>query len=210
MAGGWMLSAMWTPLCGQGWREAAASFAGMWAVMMPAMMLPAVAPALWRSSRRAGHRTAWAAAGYFGAWAAPGLAVFIAGAAFAQAALSVPALSQTVPLLMAAVLVAAGGFQCSAWKLRRLACCRKGFACLQAAGARAAFGEGLRLGWRCMQSCAGLTAMLLAAGMMDTLPAALATVAVAAERLAPAAERVARLTGALAIAAGLFLAARAL
>lgn len=209
MPGGWTLSGMWMPMCGQGWADAAAAFAGMWALMMPAMMLPAVAPSLWRAARRTPPRAAWAATGYFGVWVLPGLAVFAVGAVWAQAALAVRAISEAVPLLTAAVLVAAGCFQRSAWKERRLACCREGFARLQAAAPRQALREGLRLGWHCMQSCAGLTAMLLATGMMDALPAALATAAVAAERLAPAGAHVARGVGTLAIGTGLVLAARA-
>src|SRR5450755_4682512 len=34
MPGGWTLSAAWMPMCGQSWPGAAASFLGMWVVMM--------------------------------------------------------------------------------------------------------------------------------------------------------------------------------
>lgn len=87
MPGGWTMSALWTPLCGHTWFDAAVSFAGMWNAMMVAMMLPAVAPALWRyfgavSEARAAHAggmTAMAGAGYFFVWLVAGVLVFAAG-----------------------------------------------------------------------------------------------------------------------------------
>jgi hypothetical protein len=45
MPGGWMMSMMWRPMCGQTWSVVAASFLGMWSVMMVAMMLPSLVPA---------------------------------------------------------------------------------------------------------------------------------------------------------------------
>jgi len=40
MPGGWTMSAAWMRMPGQTWPGAAASFIGMWVVMMVAMMLP--------------------------------------------------------------------------------------------------------------------------------------------------------------------------
>ncbi len=51
--------------------------------------------------------------------------------------------------------------------------------------------------------------MLLAFGIMDLRAMAVVTAAISAERLAPSGERVARATGALAVAVGLLLIARA-
>jgi predicted metal-binding membrane protein len=51
--------------------------------------------------------------------------------------------------------------------------------------------------------------MLLAFGIMDVRAMAVVTAAITAERLAPSGERVARATGALAVAGGLMLIARA-
>jgi len=42
MPGGWMMSMAWMRLPGQSWPGAAASFLGMWIVMMVAMMLPSL------------------------------------------------------------------------------------------------------------------------------------------------------------------------
>ncbi len=54
MPGGWTMSMVWTPMCGQTWLGAAASFLGMWVVMMVAMMLPSLVPMLWRYRQAVG------------------------------------------------------------------------------------------------------------------------------------------------------------
>ena len=48
MPGGWTMSMTWMRMPGQTWPGAAASFLGMWIVMMVAMMLPALVPMLRR------------------------------------------------------------------------------------------------------------------------------------------------------------------
>src|SRR3954452_21130043 len=48
MPGGWTMSMAWMRMPGQSWPSAAAMFLGMWVVMMVAMMLPSLAPMLWR------------------------------------------------------------------------------------------------------------------------------------------------------------------
>jgi predicted metal-binding membrane protein len=46
MPGGWTMSMAWMRMSGQTWPVAAASFFGMWSVMMVAMMLPSLVPML--------------------------------------------------------------------------------------------------------------------------------------------------------------------
>jgi predicted metal-binding membrane protein len=46
MPGGWTMSMAWMRMPGQTWPGAAASFLGMWVVMMVAMMLPSLVPML--------------------------------------------------------------------------------------------------------------------------------------------------------------------
>jgi predicted metal-binding membrane protein len=46
MRGGWTMSMAWMRMPGQTWPGAAASFMGMWVVMMLPMMLPSLAPML--------------------------------------------------------------------------------------------------------------------------------------------------------------------
>jgi predicted metal-binding membrane protein len=77
------------------------------------------------------------------------------------------------------------------------------------ADAGTAWRHGLRLGLHCSYCCANLTAILLVIGVMDLFAMAVVTAAITVERLAPQGERVARATGAIIVAAGLFLILRA-
>ena len=219
MPGGWTMSMAWMRMPGETWPGAAASFAGMWSVMMAAMMLPSLAPTLQRyheamcaaGEARPGRLTAVAGAGYFFVWSAPGIAVFPPGAALAAFEMHEPALARAVPLAMGAVILMAGALQFTRWKAHHLACCREAPECGRTLprGAAAAWRDGIRLGLHCSCACAGLTAILLAGGVMDLRTMAVVTAAITAERLAPAGERVARTIGAAGIGAGLFLIARA-
>ena len=91
MPGGWSMSMMWMRMPGQSWPGAAASFLGMWLVMMAGMMLPSLTPVLWRYTRSVAPtgvaRSAWlttlVTAGYFFVWCVLGLVIFVAGAGFA-------------------------------------------------------------------------------------------------------------------------------
>lgn len=218
MPGGWTLSMAWMPMCGQAWSGAAAGFAGMWLVMMAAMMLPSLTPMLWRyrealqrgGAARPDRLAVVAGAGYFAMWMLLGIAVFAAGAMLAEILLRQAALARRVPIAAGVVVLAAGAVQLGAWKARRLAGCRcTPVACGQPP-VRAAWRHGLRLGRRCIACCANLTAVLLVAGVMDLRAMALVTAAISAERLAPKGEAAARLVGIVMLAAGAFLLARAL
>ena len=208
MPGGWTLSAVWTPMCGQRWSGAAVSFIGMWAAMMVAMMLPSLAPMLWRGRPAL---AALAGAGYFLVWIVLGAIVFALGAAFAEAAMQLPALARAVPVSMALVVLAAGAFQFTAWKADSLACCTPSAQRDSApfANAGTAWRHGLRLGLHCCRACAGLTAILLVIGVMDLRAMAAVAVAITAERLAPAGQRIAFAVGAVSIATGVYLLGRA-
>jgi predicted metal-binding membrane protein len=204
MAGGWALSSMWMPMCGQGWVDAAASFVGMWAVMMVAMMLPSLAPMLSRvqgaHARRgaagAGASVAWTGAGYLVVWCALGLLVFALGAALAQVALRMPEVARAAPSASAVVVLLAGASQFSQWKSGHLACISQRMWCTALPlGAHAAWRQGVRLGLHCCRSCAGLTAVLLVHGVMDLHAMGIVTAAITAERLAPAALRMPRVIG---------------
>jgi predicted metal-binding membrane protein len=219
MPGGWTMSMAWTRMPGQTWPGAAASFLGMWVAMTVAMMLPSVLPALWRHRQavaraggtRPGLLTALVGAGHLLVWTTLGLAAFPLGVALAAAGMDRPALARAAPIAAGVVVLIAGAWQRTAWKAHHLA------ACLRApgddrplpSGASAALRRGVRLGLDCVRSCANLTAILLAVGVMDLRAMAVVGTAVTVERLAPAGARVARATGAAAIAAGLCLIARA-
>lgn len=209
MPGGWTLSMAWMPVCGQGWGDIAACFLGMWVAMMLAMMLPSLVPALGRYRRAVGAPrgglTALAGLGYFVVWAAVGIAVFPLGAGLAELALRRPALAQAVPATAGLIVLAAGAAQFSTWKARHLACCRAPLHGRLAPDTGTALRHGLHHGWHCALSCAGPVAALLALGVMEPGAMAAVTVAITVERLAPDGARVARVTGAVAIGAGLVL-----
>ncbi|WP_323741027.1 DUF2182 domain-containing protein [Caenimonas koreensis] len=222
MPGGWLVSTMWTPVCGQGWADTAACFIGMWSAMMVVMMLPSIAPVLWRArqawrdrgQRCAGALVAMMAAGYFGVCVATGAGIFVLVAALVEAAMQFPALARAAPVWFAAVVLLAGGYQFTAAKSRELAGCRpttcdvpqgtSTWRCL------AALRHGMRLGGRCTRACAGLTAILLVVGVMDWRAMAVVGAAITAERLAPQGERVAWVVGALSLVAGVYLMTHAL
>ena len=218
MPGGWTLSMAWTETCARTPLAAAASFLGMWSAMMVAMMLPSLVPALAAYRRmlgatgrgRLGLMTAIVGAGYFLVWSAIGLAVYPAGLALAGAATDEPALARAVPVVGGVVVLAAGLLQFTAWKARRLAACRAvPLRAVRPPSVGAALADGLRLGARCAQACAGPMAVLLVLGVMDLAAMAAVTAAITAERLAPTTAGVARATGTLAVAAGLALIVRA-
>ena len=219
MPGGWSMSLAWTRMCGQTWLDLAASFLGMWVVMMVAMMLPSFTPVLWRyreALRRAGatrltRLTAVVGLAYFLVWSAFGVAAFALGVVLAALEMQWPALARAAPAAAATVVLAAGALQFTAWKARHLACCRKASGCgfTLPSNAAAAWQYGLRLGMRCGCCCAGLTAILLVIGVMDLRAMAAVTAAVTVERLAPAGERVARAIGAIVVGSGLLLIAQA-
>jgi predicted metal-binding membrane protein len=219
MPGGWTMSMAWTRMCGQTWPEAAASFLSMWVTMMVAMMLPSLVPMLWRyrqavgrtGEARLGWLTAQVGVGYFFVWTVFGMAAFPLGVALAAVEMQQPELARAVPITVGVVVLIAGALQFSAWKAHHLACCREapGRDRTLPADAGTAWRHGLRLGLHCGYCCAGLTAILLAIGVMDFRAMAVVTAAITVERLAPAGERVARATGAVAVGAGLFLIARA-
>ena len=186
MPGGWSMSMAWMRMPEQSWLKAAASFLGMWVVMMVAMMMPCLIPTLWR------YRRALASKGetHLG-W--------------------LPALSRTVPIGVAAVVLIAGAFQFTRWKACHLACCREapGRGSELPAEAGKAWRYGLHLGLHCGYCCVGLMTILLVLGVMDLRTMAVVTVAITAERLAPGGERVARAIGAVAVAGGFFMIVRA-
>lgn len=211
MPGGWMMSMAWMRMPGQTWTGFAASFLGMWILMMVAMKLPSLVPLLWRCNVQGGTRlgrlTALVGIGYFCVWTVIGMAAFPLGIALADAEMQHPALARVVPVAVGLIVLLAGALQLSAWKASQLACCR---ACRPLpTDAGTAWREGLRLGIHCCHCCAGLMSILLVIGVMDLRAMAVVAAAITAERLAPAGERVARVIGVVVVGAGLILIARA-
>ena len=219
MPGGWTMSMAWMRMPGQTWPGTAASFLGMWVVMMVAMMLPSLVPMLRRyrhavgraGARHLGALTAIVGAGYFLVWTVFGMAVFPLGATLAELEMQQPTLARAVPIAAGVVVLIAGALQFTAWKARHLACCREapeGGRTLPA-DARTAWRHGISLGLHCSLCCAGPMAILLVMGVMDLRAMAVVAAAITVERLAPAGQRVAQTIGAVVFGAGWLLIARA-
>ncbi len=217
--GGWTMSMAWMRMPGQTWPGAAASFLSMWVAMMVAMMLPSLVPMLWRyrqavarkGAARLGRLTALVGMGYFFVWTLFGMSAFPVGVALAAVEIRLPVLTHAVPIVVGVIVLIAGAFQFTAWKAHHLDCCREtpGRGRTLPADAGTAWRHGLRLGLHCSYCCAGLAMILLVIGITDLRAMAAVTTAITIERLAPGSGRVARAIGAVAIAAGLFLIARA-
>jgi predicted metal-binding membrane protein len=219
MPGGWTMSMMWMRMPGQTWPETAASFIGMWAVMMVAMMLPSLTPMLWRYRRAVGStgetRKAWlttlAGVGYFVVWTLFGMAVYPLGVALAAVAMQQPVLARTAPTAAGVVVLIAGAMQFTSFKEHHLGCCREAprRGCTLPVGAGTAWRHGLGFGLHCIYCCGSFTAVLLTIGVMDLRAMALVTTLITVERLAPRGDLVAQAVGAVVVGVGLFLIARA-
>jgi predicted metal-binding membrane protein len=219
MPGGWSLSAMWLPTCGQTWPEAAAAFTGVWALMMLPMMLPPLMPALWVHWKKARHlaferygrSTMLVIASYLAAWAILGVFVFPVGAGLAISVIRSAALARAMPVISGVVIIVAGAMQFTEWKARRIVCCRNALQhrLVSSAGTLpvAALKHGLRLAIHCSFCCANLMAALFALGVMDLRAMAAVTVAMTIEQCVPWGGRTAQGIGFAAIAAGLVLTA---
>lgn len=219
MPGDWTLSMMWVRMPGETWSGATVAFVGMWLVMMVPMMLPSLAPMLWRYRQAVGgigeSRVVPLATvvsfAYYSVWTLVGLAVFPLGVGLTAVEVRLPSVSRAVPLAVGAVVLLAGALQFSPWKARHLACCRDApeRGSQLRADAATAWRLGVHLGVHCVLSCANLTVILLMIGVMDLRAMAAVTAAITAERLAPSGERAARVVGAVVVGSGILLIARA-
>ncbi|HEX6792515.1 MAG TPA: DUF2182 domain-containing protein [Casimicrobiaceae bacterium] len=225
------MSSVWVPMAGQTWPAAAASFLAMWMVMMVPMMLPVLTPTLWQYRQMAAASegvqrmflTGLVGVAYFSVWTVIGLVAFAAGAvlagALATAQMHSPEAMRAARVAAGIAVIAAGVFQFTPWKARELACCRSmpaQFAMSSiartslSADMATAFRHGARLGFHCVRSCAGLTAILLVTGVMDVRVMALVATAITAERLSPPRWRVSQAIGGIAVATGALLIVRAI
>ena len=219
MAGGWTMSMAWVLMPGQTWPGAAASFVGMWTVMMVAMMLPSLVPLLWRyrqavattGETRLGLLTGLVGLGYFFVWTVFGMVAFPFGVALAAVGMRLPAIARAVPIAVGIVVVIAGAVQFTAWKAHHLARYRAvpGGGRPLPAHPGTAWRHGVRLGLHCGQGSAGLTVILSCLGLMDLRAMAIVGAAITVERLAPAGEQVARAIGVVVVGMGLVQIARA-
>ena len=201
----------WTP-------ADAALAAGMWSVMMVAMMLPSAAPMILvfvTVNLRRGLdanapyvSTGLFTLGYLLVWG-----VFSVGATAAQwgsqrAAVLAEATLALTPLAGAAVLVAAGLWQLTPLKYACLARCQSPLGFLLAEwrqGRRGALVMGLRHGLYCLGCCWALMALLFVGGVMNLAWVAAIATFVLVEKTVPAGRVVGWLSGGALIAGGVVM-----
>ena len=218
MPGGWTMSMAWMRMPGQTWPGAAASFLGMWVVMMVAMMLPSLVPMLWRyrqavgdaGETRLGRLTALVGLGYFVVWTVFGWSRFRSGVALA--AVEMHRRRWRAPFRSRSASSSSSPARSSSPRGRRITSPAAG----RHPGAAVPAGR-RRHGLAARHPPRPPLRPVLCRsdgdpprlGVMDLRAMAVVTAAITVERLAPAGERVARAIGAVAVGAGAALIARA-
>ncbi len=217
----WVRSpAMMDAMPGQATLAGAALFAGMWLLMMAAMMLPAVTPIvlLFRTIQRgrgANGRpavpTAAFVAGYLVVWALAGVLADRVYLAAQAAGDRLQADADALPYVEGGILVLAGLYQCSPLKYACLAHCRSPFHVILHGWREGRWGAlrmGASQGAYCLGCCWGIMAVLFVVGLMNLAWMAALSVLIVVEKLAPWGVAVGRLIGVLFIALGVCMAAR--
>lgn len=156
----------------------------MWLVMMAAMMLPSVVPAVLvhaavsrsRTPAAAPARNAAFVAGYALVWSAFALGAAALQLWLGQLALLSGDMRAASPLLGAALLAGAGAYQLMPWKDACLRQCRMPLQFVAERWRDGVFGAlrmGLRHGLYCIGCCGALMALLFVGGVMNLLWVAL-------------------------------------
>jgi predicted metal-binding membrane protein len=222
MPGGWSMSMAWMSMGQQSPLAHAAMFLTMWAVMMVAMMLPSVMPAVLLHRRLIEARVARGnratgshlllLAGYFSIWVAFGAVAYALGMTLASAAMRSVRVSVLMPAATGAALAAAGAYQLTQWKQLCLRHCRSPldfFARHAIQRAADSWRFGLHHGAYCAACCWGLMVIQLALGIMSVPLMALVALIILLEKQWRHGEVLARAVGAASLAGGIFLALRA-
>jgi predicted metal-binding membrane protein len=186
----------------------------MWAVMMVGMMLPSATPAillysrLLRQNPESVHpllRSHLFALGYLLAWTAFSVLATALQWGIETAALQIPPIAASGPVLGGAVLVLAGVYQWTPLKDSCLRKCRGPLDFLTRHWRRSLPGAlwmGIRHGLYCVGCCWVLMLLLFVGGVMNLLWIAAITAFVLLEKLLPHGAKVGRLSGGLLILAG--------
>ncbi len=171
----------------------------MWVVMMAGMMLPSVAPTVWRvaGSQRldaAGRATRAALAftgGYVAVWTGFSLLATLTQRLLDHAQILSPMMEVRDARWSAAILVIAGLYQFTPFKRACLQSCR----CAQGIPADADFGSGVRNGLNCLGCCWALMLLLFAGGVMNLWWNLGLTLVVLLEKIAPLGRQGGRILG---------------
>ena len=205
---------------GQAAPAAAALFAGMWLVMMAAMMLPAIVPVvlLFRTvQRQRGARggpvvpAAVFVSGYLAVWLLAGLGADLAYTVAHALGARVPFGPEVAPYLGGAILVLAGLYQFTPLKNVCLTHCRSPLHVVMH-GWRDGRGGAVRMGAThglfCLGCCWGIMAVLFVVGLMNLGWMATLSLVIVAEKLAPRGVALGRVVGGLFVALGVLMALR--
>ncbi len=186
------------------------SFVALWTVMMAAMMLPSVMPAVLLFATVAQSRTRFGfsvtptavfVVGYLGVWALTGVAV----AWVDQASGGAVTMSGWGRAFIGGALVAGGIYQFTRWKMICLGYCREPIQFFMEHwrdGLLGAIQMGAHHGLYCLGCCWGLTLALIALGLMNPVWMIASTLLIFAEKVAPWGARFALVIGAALILAG--------
>jgi predicted metal-binding membrane protein len=205
-------------MLGQAAPAAAALFAGMWLVMMAAMMLPAIVPVvlLFRTvQRQRGARggpvvpAAVFVSGYLGVWLLAGLGADLAYTAAHALGARVPFGPVVAPYLGGAILVLAGLYQFTPLKNVCLKHCRSPLHFVMHGwrdGRMGAMRMGATHGLFCLGCCWGIMAVLFVVGLMNLGWMAALSLLIMAEKVAPRGVAIGRVVGGLFVALGMLMA----
>lgn len=151
-------------------------FLGMWTTMMVAMMFPTIAPMVLvhrMVTRKRGEGVLPSVAfvgGYLFVWVAIGLVPLAEFIGFRNLSGDAGD-SRWLPAVAGGVLVIAGAYQFTAWKLACLKACRTPFSFLMThdfrSGAPGALRAGITHGTYCLGCCWALMAVLVVVGLMN-------------------------------------------
>ena len=196
----WALSVWWMQAMDMQGRFDAGAFAPfllLWVVMMGAMMLPSVAPAVGvhrrvmrRRARGGANVTGWSAAfvtGYLAAWTAVGVVAFVA-LQLLSATLGDLSDADLASRLIAPTALVAAVYQATPLKRTCLRRCRSPFDFLLSRwreGRGGALRMGAEHGAYCVGCCVLLMAVLVAFGAASVTWMALVAAAIAGEKLLP-------------------------
>jgi predicted metal-binding membrane protein len=217
MPGGWTMSMAWMRMPGQTWPGAAASFLGMWVVMMVAMMLPSAAPMIllharvYRTSVKTPHAlapTAVFAGGYVVAWVAFSVVATSLQWGLERGALVSATMVSTSPLLGGVLLLVAGIYQWTPYKRACLRYCRSPVQFVAThwrRGTAGAFYMGLEHGAFCVGCCWALMGLLFLGGVMNFLWIAVIAFFVLLEKVVPRGAQGGRLSGGLMVTVGVLV-----
>ena len=192
----------------------------MWVLMMAAMMLPSATPMLLGFAafarrvsppRPRGHALAFAG-GYLLVWTGFSAAATMLQWGLLEWRLISPMMEATSPWLAGSLLVFAGAYQFSHWKVACLKLCRAPLEFLAQhwrAGMGGAVTMGFRHGAYCLGCCWALMMLLFALGVMNLFWIVALMLLVLAEKSLPKMQRVLRIGGGGLCGWGLWLLGRA-